>query len=401
MRTREMAALLPPCTVNEGERPAHVLAETWAAYLHDMMGARTVPWHGYGGGLTADAFARTLAGGWAQRGAGARAVMRVVLRHQDDVEAYAFMPTMTGALRIGSRDHIGKLSDRRRWIRRWLECRWWNQWNPVSGDAPMAAVPKLLKPLTMYVMLRADMYARQLLPRQWEDMLPDLEWPAGWVPTVTWQDVEWVKRCDLSASDMSWVAAQWWIHRGRPQTLLERHAAAAAYLRHVQASLGDDRHAVCTLWRAACILAHAEELPDVLHANDLMANGVPLLDKQQASQLELTPHHALRDLLGMLDVASLGRLALSCAAFGAPCRGVSWYGQQPDLSYSEAAIRSRCGDATYLRTLRPGRSAGPRLLSVHGRRRYTNALHAQELLRPKPRCRVGDDILAMGRSCRY
>ena len=100
----------------------------------------------------------------------------------------------------------------------------------------------------------------------------------------------------------------------------------------------------------------------------------------------LTPHHALRDLLGMLDVASLGRLALSCAAFGAPCRGVSWYGQQPDLSYGEAAIRSRCGDAAYLRALRPGRSAGPRLLSVHGRRRYTNALHAQRLLRGAASC---------------
>ena len=52
----------------------------------------------------------------------------------------------------------------------------------MGGDAPTAAVPKLLKPLTMYIMLQADMYARQLLPRQWEDMLPDLEWPAGWVP---------------------------------------------------------------------------------------------------------------------------------------------------------------------------------------------------------------------------
>ena len=203
---------------------------------------------------------------------------------------------------------------------------------------------------------------------------------------------------------MSWVAAQWWIHRGRPQTLLERHAAAAAYLRHVQASLGDDRHAVCTLWRAACILAHAEELPDVPHANDLMVNGMLVLDKQQASQLELTPHHALRDMLGMLDIASLGRLALSCAAFGAPCRGVSWYGQQPDLSYGEAAIRSRCGDATYLRTLRPGRSAGPRLLSVHGRRRYTNALHVQRLLRGAASCdtaeRWQDMRTAMaGRGC--
>ena len=287
VRTREMAALLPPCTVNEGERPAHVLAETWAACLRDMMGARTVPWHGYGGGLTADAFVRTLADGWAQRGAEAHAVTRVVLRYQDDVEAYAFMPTMTGALHIGSRDYIGKLSERRLWIRRWLKGQWWNQWNPVGGDAPTAAVPKLLKPLTMYVMLRADMYARQLLPRQWEDMLPDLEWPAGWVPAVTWQDVEWVKRCDLSASGMSWVAAQWWIHRGRPRTMLERHLAAAEYLRHVQASIGDDRRAVCTLWRAACILAHAEKLPDILHANGLMVNGMPVLDKQQASQLEL------------------------------------------------------------------------------------------------------------------